>query len=95
MGLARISKPKEEEEEKKPFTIVRKAAQPIIAASREFHHTHPQEFLLWITLLLFLICSFILEIVSNLPWGWYLIFTVFIVFYNFDKLKNIKKKKRR
>lgn len=91
MGLTTIPQPKEEKSSL-PFLITRKVAEPIMIASQKFYRTNPKETLEYVLTAVFLLLTFGGELFGNLPFFWYIVFGLWIIYqYKFNQLKRKKK----
>lgn len=96
MAIGRTEmRPKAQEAEKQPLQrIIVKKLEPQVVAYRKFYQTNPREALELFLTGLFLTATFIGEIFTNLPWGWYLVFFVWLLhFFPLPKWSKIIKSK--
>lgn len=71
MGISRVPQ-QEDAESKRPFQVLTKTLEPVAYASKKLYQSDPKGFLELIVLGLLVTMTFIGEIFTNLPWGWYL-----------------------
>lgn len=97
MGIGRFPQQDPAESERPVRQLITKHLEPVNYAARKLYQSNPKEFLELVILTVLLVLTLLGEILTHLPWGWYVVVFVYLFGYFLPHLeirKLFKKKKK-